>query len=961
MTSGSGRLVDELVQQEPPGASDPDLLGLLAAVGIVQGEPFEPDARMRKILEEAVEVGNATARTVTFSARPEEGFAFYPDSAWESALFVGGYEFLDPPPQITADGVRSAPRATAPASSIPAPTSSTWPPGITPAMCMRLTGIGSQYIYGLRDAKASSSKATTTTASIFPPDIPDSRFWSMIALRPPDPLDAPVRSTHAPRRQPIRHGRDEPGWLDRHLLRARGARGKEPNWLQTVPGKGWFDNSSPLQPAPAVLRQDLAAERDRADRRLISSEENLMPSGTEPEYGQSTAWQPERPRLRLFPLLVSWLATGVALMVAAALLPGVDIESFWGALLVAAIVAALNAVIPPVLAALRLPLTLVLGFLLVLIADAVILLVAADLNVTDGVLTVDNFGWALLASLVVAAVSVVLAVLLGSDEMSPIRIAQRIARRLGIIASTDVPGIVYLEIDGLALPVLRRAMRDGNAPNMARWVAEGTHRLAEWETDLSSQTGASQAGILLGSNEDISAFRWVEKETATMMTCSAPPDCAEIERRRGTGIGLLVDGGASRGNLLSGEAEDVILTVSRMEAEKKSNPGYRAFLANGDNVTRTLVLFGWEVVLEWTAALRAIRRDVHPRGHRGGIYPLIRAAMCVFVRDLIVSGVLTDMMRGRPAIYATFSGYDEVAHHSGLERADTLEALRKLDDHFAQIERACRYAPRPYEIVVLSDHGQTQGATFKQRNGYGLDELVERSLARGAVEGIAGGDEQSSMVGNAFSEATGTKTKRPKNDVSDRDVVVLGSGNLGLVYLMEERRRLTLEELEERHPELLPALRTHPHVGWLLVRSSEHGAVALGARGAHYLADGRVEGEDPLAHFSPTAPRHLLRTDGFEHVADIMVGSFYDPDLDEGCAFEELISFHGGIGGPQTRPFILHPAQLEIPPGPILGAASVHGILAGWRQQLQAGASAAAPAERTVVVGAAEQPVGHPG
>ena len=420
-------------------------------------------------------------------------------------------------------------------------------------------------------------------------------------------------------------------------------------------------------------------------------------------------------------------------------------------------------------------------------------------------------------------------------------------------------------------------MRDGNAPNMARWLADDSHRLVEWETDLSSQTGASQAGILLGSNEDISAFRWVEKETATLMTCSAPPDCAEIERRRGTGIGLLVDGGASRGNLLSGEAEDVILTVSRMEEEKRSNPGYRAFLANGDNVTRTLVLFVWEVILEWTAALRAIRRDVQPRGHRGGIYPLMRGALCVFVRDLIVSGVLTDMMRGRPAVYATFSSYDEVAHHSGLERADTLEALRKLDDHFGQVERARRYAPRPYEIVVLSDHGQTQGATFKQRNGYGLDELVERSLSRGDVAGIAGGDEQSSMVGHAFTEATGKEQKRPKNDVSDRDVVVLGSGNLGLVYLMEERRRLTLEEIEERHPQLVPALREHPHVGWLLVRSSEHGAVALGAGGAHYLQDGRVEGEDPLAPFSPHAPQHLLRTDGFEHVADIMVGSFYDP------------------------------------------------------------------------------------
>ena len=116
---------------------------------------------------------------------------------------------------------------------------------------------------------------------------------------------------------------------------------------------------------------------------------------------------------------------------------------------------------------------------------------------------------------------------------------------------------------------------------------------------------------------------------------------------------------------------------------------------------------------------------------------------------------------------------------------------------------------------------------------------------------------------------------------------------------MEERRRLTLEEMNERHPDLIPALRNHPDVGWLLVRSSEHGPLALGAAGTHHLAEGRVEGEDPLAGFSPNAAQHLRRTDGFIHVADIMIGSFYDPALETGCAFEELISFHGGIGGPQ--------------------------------------------------------------
>jgi uncharacterized membrane protein YvlD (DUF360 family) len=648
-----------------------------------------------------------------------------------------------------------------------------------------------------------------------------------------------------------------------------------------------------------------------------------------------TTWDPATPRLNPGRLLLGWIVSAASIWVAAWLLGGVALESTGAAFVTAALIALLNAIVPPVLAALKLPFMLAIGFVLVLLADALLLRAAADLLPDD--IRVDSFGDALLAALIMAAVGVALQAVLGTndDDEYTLRVTRRIARRQGRPERTDVPGIIFLEIDGLALPVLRDAMRDGSAPAMARWVAEDGYRLAEWETDLSSQTGASQAGILLGSNDDIPAFRWVEKENGRMLVCSSPADCAEIEGRHSTGIGLLRDGGASRGNLLSGEAEETILTVSRTEAEKHANPGYRAFLANGFNVTRTLVLFLWEVVIELTAAARAARRDVRPRGHRGGIYPLMRAALCVFVRDLIVFGVLTDMMRGRPAVYATFSSYDEVAHHSGLERADTLEALRKLDQQFARIARARRYAPRPYAVVVLSDHGQTQGATFKQRHGYGLDELVERSLEDSSVTGVAGGDEQRAMVGHAVGEATGRSSKPDKNDVSGRNVVVLGSGNLGLVYLMEQSHRYTLEEIEERHPRLVPALLEHPHIGWLLVRSASRGALVLGPEGSRALATGEVTGTDPLAPFSPGAAAHLARTDGFPHVADIMVGSFYDPVLDEGCAFEELISFHGGLGGPQTRPFVLAPPELELPDEPLVGAAAVHALLLGWREQLQ--------------------------
>src|SRR6476646_2673760 len=317
---------------------------------------------------------------------------------------------------------------------------------------------------------------------------------------------------------------------------------------------------------------------------------------TATDYGQKAVWAPKRPHIGLVRVVVSWVLSTIALLVAAWIVPGAHVESWGGAFVAAAVIAILNALLPPLIAAMRLPLMLVTGLLLILILDALMLL-AAD-NITDGDLSIDSFWSALGVALVASAVGVVLDVIFGTndDDTYTLRVIQRIARRSGERVETDAPGIVFLEIDGLALPVLQRAMRDGNAPNMARWLADDSHRMVEWETDLSSQTGASQAGILLGSNENIPAFRWVEKETGRMMTCSAPADCAELERRHSSGIGLLTDGGASRGNLLSGEAEHVILTVSRMEKEKGANPGYRAFFSNGFNVTRVLVLCGWEVI-----------------------------------------------------------------------------------------------------------------------------------------------------------------------------------------------------------------------------------------------------------------------------------------------------------------------------------------------------------------------------
>ena len=329
---------------------------------------------------------------------------------------------------------------------------------------------------------------------------------------------------------------------------------------------------------------------------------------------------------------------------------------------------------------------------------------------------------------------------------------------------------------------------------------------------------------------------------------------------------------------------------------------------------------------------------MRPRGHRGGIYPFMRGAMCVVVRDLIVYGVLTDMMRGRPAIYATFSSYDEVAHHSGLERADTLEALRKLDQQFGRID-----ARPPLRAAAVRDRRPLGPRPDAGRDVQAAQRLrarrARRALAatRQRSPSVAGGDEQQAMVGHAVGEATGAQGEAKREERR----------------LRRGRRRARLGQPRARlpdggaapadargdrraAPELIPALRAHPHVGWLLVRSSEHGARRARRRAARTTsptAGSRARIRSRASR--PTRRSHLLRTDGFAHVADIMVGSFYDPELDEGCAFEELISFHGGIGGPQTRPFILHPVELPLPEEPLVGAAAVHGLLLRWRQQLQ--------------------------
>jgi uncharacterized membrane protein YvlD (DUF360 family) len=670
----------------------------------------------------------------------------------------------------------------------------------------------------------------------------------------------------------------------------------------------------------------------------------------------------------------------LVLVALASVLPGLESLSLRAAVLVAAVMALLNAVLWPVLTRVALPLTIVSFGLGSLALSAG--MVALSFYLVDG--KTPSFWTDLATAFGLALVTMIVAPLLDVEgDARQLRVVRRRARGARGRNRTHVPGVILFEIDGLGEGVLREAIRDGHAPTIARWLAEDSHRVLGWECDLSSQTGASQAGLLLGSNWDMPAFRWYEKESGRTMVSNHPADAAEIERRRSTGEGLLAEGGTSRGNMFSGDAPRCTATMSVIKDRSRSKAGdFFAYFSDPYGFMRTIVLSLTDIAGERLAARRQ-RRSGAAYVDRGGLYPLIRASIAVIMRDLNVAMLMADIVEGVPVSYATFVGYDEVAHHSGIREPDALTVLRRHDRQLARLEHATEQSPRPYRLVVLSDHGQTEGAPFRQRYGETLEEVVRGALARGSVRAPAAVDEawgdmgavladarqDPGLGGRALARATrsrsvqGTVALGPNREAlaqrdaaeaqsasagegkgasegkgGDRqeDVTVLVSGNLGLIYLPLEDGRLTVEQISEAHPRLLETLTGHPGIGFVMVRSRADGALAIGPAGRRRLADDAVEGEDPLAHFDPTAAEHLRRHDRFPHCPDILVNSMYDPDANEVAPFEEFMGSHGGLGGPQTHPFAVVPAEWSEPREPIVGVEAMHEALRDWIAQSRA-------------------------
>lgn len=644
--------------------------------------------------------------------------------------------------------------------------------------------------------------------------------------------------------------------------------------------------------------------------------------------------------------LIIWIGNIIGFIIIAPLNMGLNVNSIATAIIVVTIVGIANAIFWPVITRIFMP------FFIYTFG-------AASLIFNGFFFWILNFfiqGFSIegpatfLTPLSMATVNTALSAIITIDDNSSYYRA--VTRDAFKLRKKDNPiknrGMIIIEIDGLPYEILKEAIQKGYMPNLREWIEKGTHKITPWETDLSSQTGASQAGILHGNNNDIVAYRWVEKENNNkIMTCGSFNDVAEIEKRISNNEGLLAENGGSRCNLFSGDCDNLIFTLSKaLNLQKMYNKAWISVFANPNSFARICVLFVEEIFIEIYSQIKHVIKNIKPRIRRGPLYTLTRAGTNVFLREVTTKTLILDIIIGKlDTVYATYLGYDEVAHHSGTRDEDSFKVLKNLDKQISRISDTMKYCERKYDIVIQSDHGQCNGATFKQRYGLSFDKFVRSLLPKNMdIYSVIGANDRSDLkeifiplnrqkayLQNIYKDSLDYieeyspvqyEIKKPENS----EVIVLGSGNLALIYLTQWTRRLYYEEIVEYFPDLIPGLVKNKYIGFILVKSKKDGPIVIGEKGIYYLNTNDVKGENPLKNYGNNAAKHIKRTNSFKHCPDILVNSFYNPETEEVCAFEELVGSHGGLGGPQTKPFIMHPAKWHVNKD-IVGAEEVYKLL----------------------------------
>ena len=658
-------------------------------------------------------------------------------------------------------------------------------------------------------------------------------------------------------------------------------------------------------------------------------------------------WEWRATRLALIRrALLSFVAAAVAIVIVATVSSTLVVHGLGAVFLAALILSTLNALVRPVLLVALSPLPVFAVQVAGLVVEVLIVLVIG--RTVPGV-EVGSLQAAVVDAVALSVLNAVFAEILRASDDDSYHGTQvrRLTARTFDKPAVPEPGLLIIQIDGLSLPVLESQMRSGRMATLARLVRSGDFVVDPWFPLLPPVTPVSQAGILHGSNDDMPGFRWFEKPSKTLLVANTPAGAAEIVRRRSDGRGLLADDGASIGNLVTGDAPRSYVTMATVTEERPADGDprrLRGVFVSQVNYIRLAVLTIGELVKEVYQRERQRGRAIEPRIPRGSHYAFERALTNVSLRNLTTALVIEEMFHGAPTIYVDYTGYDALAHHVGPERAEAVDALDGLDRTIGSLIRASHETSRPYRMVVLSDHGQCLATPFSQRYGELLEDVARRlmhdtSTAKPldqSAEYAESGPLILAEVGRGrgvrpwMARQTSRRRKSAGTTIEGQSLVACASGNLVLLYLTCLDSRLDRDEIGRRYPELIPGLVMHPGVA-LVVVDTDVGPIALGRAGEHELATGRVLGQDPLAGFGPLAAQSLRRLAGFWNTGDLMVIGPYDEATGEVVSFEDLVGSHGGLGGWQMEPFLLHPVDLTLKHAPLIGATAVHDELRRWQ------------------------------
>ncbi len=663
---------------------------------------------------------------------------------------------------------------------------------------------------------------------------------------------------------------------------------------------------------------------------------------------------------RMRHILIVWVIETITLYLLGRWLPGLMISSEFDAFLAVALIGLLNAVLRPLILQFTITFTvLTLGLFSFFLNIVVIVMVAYIL---------PGFNFLDYASIIYVVLGISIMNLLASHLLALDENDSYYRSVIPKIKPKDLPpesappaGLIIIEIDGLSYNVLRKAIDLGYVPTIQGLLANH-YQIHSWNCGLPSQTSASQMGILYGDNANIPAFRWYEKDREKLVVSNHLSDTAMIEQRFEQQEGLLAGNGSSLGNMFSGNAGKAVMTMSKLsqfrKLPKRSGVFYNFFL-NPYNYIHTILLMILELFRELYQSTRQILTKHRPRIRRTPLFAIERAVSAVLIRELTTHILIEEMFRGSQTIYATYFGYDVVAHHTGAASPGALTTLRDIDKQIQRFKDAIEHAPRQYEIVLISDHGLSEGAPFQQLFGITLEQLIRKIL-----------DDQYSIVDTGASEETKgyvnsllqmalaphkklSKTAQrlyeqykkdkgnyfyfnlPPNDtpVKQSDIVLCASGSLAMLYFTNYKQRLFLEEIKQLHPNLIAALICHPGIGFIGIDSYVNGPVVLNQEGIFYLNAKDYEGCNPLENYDGSAAWQLEKLFSYSNVGDMIIQSRYDPETDQIPAFENLLAHHGGIGGDQTMAFVMHPPKLDFTQ-PINDSTQMHHQLREWQDIL---------------------------